>query len=274
MGLYDIMDEIAAKQVTKSETGDNRIFGVVIGTVAQNYAPQMPGRVCVQIPMRDAQANELRWARVASPASGRAWGHYFLPEIGDQVLLAFEQGSIEKPYVIGCVPKDSTAFLNGSASAACAPDNMKKRIVTRNGSAIEFTDGADPAGMTDKLSIHTAQGLHEIELDNERGRITITDSTGQNRIKINTTQGTMSINAATRLTISVGESIKLTMNGTSGAVSLTCTKLKINASGSAKMETAGRMSLSGGNVSIDASSMLKAVSAGLTSVGGSPVKIG
>lgn len=140
MGLYDIMDEIAAKQVTKSETGDNRIFGVVIGTVAQNYSAQMPGRVCVQIPMRDEKANELRWARVAMPSSGKEWGHYFLPEIGDQVLLAFEHGSIEKPYVIGCVPRDSTKFMSGSASVTNAPKNICKRIVTRNGNTIEFTD--------------------------------------------------------------------------------------------------------------------------------------
>ena len=51
MGLYDIFDEIAAKQATKSDTGDNRIAGVVVGIVAKNYDPQMPGRVCVQIPV-------------------------------------------------------------------------------------------------------------------------------------------------------------------------------------------------------------------------------
>ena len=274
MALYDIMDEIAAKQVTKSETGDNRIFGVVLGTIAQNYAPQMPGRVCVQIPMRDEQANELRWARVAMPSSGKAWGHYFLPEVGDQVLLAFEQGSIEKPYVIGCVPKDSTSFMSKSASATHAPDNMKKRIVTRNGSAIEFTDGTDDTGMTDKISIHTAGEKHEIELDNERGRITITDGAGENLIRIDTVQGNMNIEAMNRLTISVGETIKLTMNASSGTVDLSCTKLNINASGSAKMESSGRMAFSGGNVTMEASSMLKASSAGLLSIGGSPVKIG
>ena len=96
MDFYDIMDEIAARQTTKSETGDNLIRGVVLGTVAQNYAPQMPGRICVKIPMRDDEANELRWARVAMPSSGRSWGHYFLPEVGDQVLLAFEHGSCER----------------------------------------------------------------------------------------------------------------------------------------------------------------------------------
>ena len=91
MGLYDIMDEIATKQVTKSEMGDNRLLGVVVGIVVNNYNEKMPGRVCVQIPVRDDKANELKWARVAMLSGGKEWGHYFLPEVGDQVLLVFEQ---------------------------------------------------------------------------------------------------------------------------------------------------------------------------------------
>jgi uncharacterized protein involved in type VI secretion and phage assembly len=125
--------------------------------------------------MRDEDANELRWARVAMPSAGKAWGHYFLPEVGDQVLLAFEQGSIEKPYVIGCVSKDSTKFLSKSASATAAPDNMLKRIVTKNGSTIEFTDGTDDSGAMDKIRIYTAGEKHVVELNNEKGCIEITN---------------------------------------------------------------------------------------------------
>ena len=78
MGLYDIIDEITERQVTKTETGDNRIWGVMVGIVAKNYDPNssggggtgsnsgadaMDGRVCVTIPTRDTEANELKWAR-------------------------------------------------------------------------------------------------------------------------------------------------------------------------------------------------------------------
>lgn len=274
MDFYDIMDEIAAKQTTKSETGDNLIRGVVIGTVAQNYAPQMPGRICVKIPMRDDEANELRWARVAMPSSGRSWGHYFLPEIGDQVLLAFEHGSIEKPYVIGCVPKDSTPFVMDAANAVYAADNSKKCITTRNGNTIEFIDGVDTTGTMDKIKIETAGKKHVFEMDNQTGKILISDLAKQNRISINTTSGVMKIDALSQLTIKVGETITLKMNGASGSVSLECAKLKISAAGSMKCETPGRMAVSGGNIAVNASSVLDASSAGLTSIGGSPVKIG
>ena len=63
MSLYDMMEEISEKQVTKTETGDTRISGVVVGVVAKNYDKDMPGRVCVTIPTRDDRANELQWAR-------------------------------------------------------------------------------------------------------------------------------------------------------------------------------------------------------------------
>ena len=64
MGLYDIIDEITERQVTKTETGDNRIWGVMVGIVAKNFDPNstasggansgaeaMDGRVCVTIPV-------------------------------------------------------------------------------------------------------------------------------------------------------------------------------------------------------------------------------
>ncbi len=63
MGLFDVIDDIAEKQVMKTDTGDNRIFGVVIGQIAKNYDKDMPGRVCVCVPVRDEDANELQWAQ-------------------------------------------------------------------------------------------------------------------------------------------------------------------------------------------------------------------
>ena len=179
MGLYDIMDEIAAKQVTKSETGDNRILGVVIGIVAKNYDQSMPGRICVQVPVRDDQANELQWARLAMPSSGKKWGHYFLPEVGDQVLLAFEHGNIEKPYVIGCVPKDNNPFL----TKAVHEKNQYKKIITKNGNTIQFDDGEDENGANDKISIYTAGQAHRLIFDNEKKQILLGDKNGRRKRK-------------------------------------------------------------------------------------------
>lgn len=271
MGLYDIMDEIAAKQVTKSETGDNRILGVVVGIVAKNYEQKMPGRVCVQVPVRDDDANELQWARVAMPSSGKNWGHYFQPEEGDQVLLAFEHGNIEKPYVIGCVPKDSNPFL----TKAVHEKNQYKKIITKNGNTIQFDDGEDEEGKQDRISIYTAKEAHRIILDNEKKEITVGDKDGKNQMVIKTEDdnGNISIKTEKKLTISVGDSITVTMNADSGTVNIKCSKFTVDASDSSEIKTNGKMGISGGNVSVEASSMLKAESSGLTSISGSPTKI-
>lgn len=60
MGWYDIIDDIAQHQFAKTELGDNRLNGVTVGIVAKKYSREMPGRVCVQIPVRDREANVLQ----------------------------------------------------------------------------------------------------------------------------------------------------------------------------------------------------------------------
>lgn len=272
MSLYDIMDEIASKQVLKSETGDNRIFGVVVGIVAKNYDQEMPGRVCVQVPVRDEDANELQWARVVMPSGGKKWGHYFQPEEGDQVLLAFEHGNIEKPYVIGCVSKDNNPFL----TRAVHEKNQYKKIITKNGNTIQFEDGEDEEGKQDRISIYTAKEAHRLILDNEKKQIILGDKDGKNQMCIKTEEdsGNIAIKTEQKLTISVGDKITVTMNASSGSVNISCSKFTVDASDGSEIKTNGKLGVSGGNVSIEASSMLKAESSGMTSIGGSPIKIG
>lgn len=270
MGLFDVIDEIAEKQIMKTETGDNRIFGVMVGTVAKNYDKDMPGRVCVSIPVRDTDANELQWARVAMPSHGKNWGHYFLPEVGDQVLLVFEQGNIEKPYVIGCVAKDSNKFLKDAADQ----NNQYKKIITKNGNGIIFEDNAQGEGAKDKITIQTADEGHSVLLDNEKKQIVIKDKENKNRIEMKTESGHMKIQAETKLVIEVGENIKLTMNGNNGGVTLECSKLTVKSAGNTNVEATGTLKASGANVTIEASSLLKASSSGASVIGGSPIKIG
>lgn len=270
MGLFDVIDDIAEKQVLKTETGDNRIFGVVVGQIAKNYDKDMPGRVCVAVPVRDQNANELQWARVAMPSGGSGWGHYFLPEAGDQVLLAFEQGNIEKPYVIGCIAKDNDQILKKSVDE----DNQYKKIVTRNGNTIYFEDNKEGDGDKDKIRITTAKSGHRIELDNEKKLILLSDQEGKNLIRMKTEDGQMEITAEKKLTIKVGDNIELILNGSNGAVSLKATKIHIEASSNIQVKSNSATKLQAGNLSVEANASLKLSSSGLTTLSGSPVKLG
>ncbi|MDD6038847.1 MAG: phage baseplate assembly protein V [bacterium] len=272
MGLFDIIDDIAEKQTTKTETGDNRVLGVVVGTVVQNYDVTMPGRLCVSVPSRD-EGNQLRWARLAMPYAGSEWGIYFMPEVGDQVLVAFEQGNIERPYVIGCVSKAADKFLNKTANMI----NSNKRIVTHNGNAIEFEDNPGE-GASDKITIRTAGKTlgteHSITMDNAKHRITITDPNGTNKIHMDTMSGQMEIVAATKLTIKVGETIELTMNGASGVTELQTKDFRVNALNGIKQEAVKSLTISGGTTKLEGTAKVTVASNGPATVEGKPIKIG
>lgn len=273
MSLYDIIDEITERQVTKTETGETRAHGVMVGTVTKNYDDSMGGRVCVSILTRDTDANELQWARMASAAGGKSWGHYFLPEVGDQVLLAFENGNIECPYIIGCVNKDNDSFLTGSVDK----DNQYKRIVTKHGSTIIFEDNAnDEDGAKDKITIQTAGKAHTILMDNENCKIRIGDKKGEDYIEMKTNEGsgTLTVNIKSKITIKVGDTITLTMNGESGAVKLEASTINMEASQKILAKTDGTVQLEGTQIKEKAGSMHKIESAGMVNVSGSPIKIG
>lgn len=273
MSLYDVIDEITEQQIVKTDTGDTRIFGVMLGVVAKNYDKDMGGRVCVTIPTRDKDANELHWARMAQPSSGKKWGHYFLPEVGDQVLLAFEGGNIEKPFVIGCVPFDNNNFLTTSVDA----DNQFKRIVTKHGSKIVFEDSkADEEGKQDKITIQTAGAAHTVELSNADQCVRIVDKAKKNFIEIKTTEGAgeIVVQAESKLTIKVGDSIKVMLSGETGAVKISANEFKVEASKSVGLKTDGMLSQEGATLSLKASSAFKAESSGIVNISGSPIKIG
>jgi len=80
----------------------SRFPGVVVGKVINPVDPMMLGRVQVQLPFIDS-LDLSPWARVAVPLAGMLHGMYFIPNLNDEVLVAFEQGDVNVPYIIGCL---------------------------------------------------------------------------------------------------------------------------------------------------------------------------
>jgi hypothetical protein len=71
-----------------------KFYGVAVGTVINSLDPMAMGRVQVQLPFID-DVDLSPWARVATMMTGPAHGTYFIPEIGDEVLVVFEHGDID-----------------------------------------------------------------------------------------------------------------------------------------------------------------------------------
>ncbi len=270
MAIFDIFEDVSEKSVTKTETGENRIFGIVVGEVVKNYSETLPGRVCVSIHVRDTNANVLKWARVAAPYSGSSWGMYFLPEVGDQVLVVFEQGIIDRPYVIGCIQKDLNSFLRKSKHMA----NQHKRIVTKNGNALEFEDLPAGEGEQDRLTLHTSGEQHYLTMDNQKKKIVLQDKEGNAKVEMSTVGGRITIRAAERLRISVGENISVVMNGMNGKITVNASDVSINTTTQLNMSGGGKANLSGGVVKVESNGALRMSSAGLCTLEGKPIRLG
>lgn len=259
MGLYDVFDDISQKQVLKSETGDNRIFGVVVGIVEENNNKDYPGQVCVRIPVRDEQANVLRWAKVATLMAGKTWGSYIIPEVGDEVLLAFEQGNIEKPYVIGAIPKASSSMLTQGFDEK----NKRKDIYFQNGTKIQMEDDTENDGEKDRLTITTAGEKLVIQIDNEKERITLKDKGNKNSIVIKglDDDGTIEIKAEKKIKMTAGD-ITFTLNGDTGTSTLETGKYTCKADKNIELSADASFKASGQNMKLDAGNMFSAESSG------------
>jgi uncharacterized protein involved in type VI secretion and phage assembly len=177
---------------------ESAFFGVTIGVITNNKDPDKLGRVKVKFPWLSEQ-EESAWARVLSPMAGNQRGFYFLPEVDDEVLVAFEHGQVEFPYILGALwnGKDKPPITNNDGK------NNQRMIKSRSG--------------------------HVIILDDKQGeeQIIIRDKSEKNSIVINTKENSIAIKSEQDLSIEAKG--KISLKSTSGDISIECNNLKIQA---------------------------------------------
>ena len=168
---------------------DRRIYGVVLAQVVDNVDRQGLGQVQIHIP----SLPEIEpWARVATLTAGMSevgtrYGAYFIPQKGDEVLVAFNCGDVNEPYILGCL-------WNG----------------------VDRPPTLTPTDAVNKRIIRTPKG-HEVEFDDASQSITITSSTKQkitidpSKVEMKTTEGktTFTLNTAGKVSIQSALSIEL-----------------------------------------------------------------
>jgi len=147
-----------------------QINGLVVAIVTNNKDPEGTGRIKIVYPWNKDEG-ESYWARIMSFMAGDDKGGLFLPEVGEEVLVAFEQGDMESPIIIGALwsGKDRPPEKNSDGK------NNIKMIKTRSGHEIRFDDSK----RKEKIEIKSKSG-HRITLDDKIGReeITIEDKSG------------------------------------------------------------------------------------------------
>ncbi len=126
--------------VSSNSDSRQRINGVVIGVVTDADDPMKIGRVKIKMPWL-ADVYESNWARVCYPGAGPTRGFMLIPEIGDEVLVAFDHGDVNYPYVVGSLyngvdkPADDVTMVDGSDGAV-----TERRWESRSGAMIAFGD--------------------------------------------------------------------------------------------------------------------------------------
>jgi uncharacterized protein involved in type VI secretion and phage assembly len=171
-------------------------YGVYVALVSDNNDPEKFGRVKVTLPWAPDTGSDKydAWARLATLMGGNGRGSWFIPDVGDEVLVAFEGGDPRRPYVVG-------ALWNGQDKPPDEMDgagkNYRKVLRSRNGVKITLDDKDGQ-----EQFIAETPGRQTFTLRDGPGSIELADSNG-NSIRMEasgitiTTSAALTINAST-----------------------------------------------------------------------------
>ena len=157
--------------------------GVYTASVLDNRDREDLARVLVRVP---GVADTGIWARVATMMAGRNRGTMFIPDVGDEVLVAFERGDLRLPYVIGALWNGKDKPPVSSADAATT-----KMIRSRSGVTFRIDD-------KDASLVIETPGGQRVTLDDSPGSVRIKDANG-NSVTLATSG--ITINASAKITL-------------------------------------------------------------------------
>lgn len=151
----------------RAAVADQR-FGIFHGVVTDVVDPERLNRVKVHVEQY-AEGYEV-WARVAQPYAGDGFGSTWIPEPESEVLVAFAQGDMRFPYVVGCLHSQVAP-----PPVARTASTDVKTIITPAGSELSFDEQAQT------IDLRTASGA-TVHLDEQGGSIAL-EATAQITIK-------------------------------------------------------------------------------------------
>jgi phage protein D len=207
----------------EASAGGPPIDGVVVAVVTNNDDPEKLGRVRLKFPWL-SDGYESDWARMVQVGAGPDSGASFLPEVNDEVLVAFEFGDVRRPVVIGGLHNGRDRPRLGDGLV----DNGQVRrrgFVSRRGHRAVFFDDAGRSG----IALITSGGGIRISLNESRNEIHLFC---QGKVRIEA-QDELSLKSQQGVTIEAGAQLQL--KGSAGA----------------KLESGGQVEVSGALIKLN-----------------------
>ena len=190
---------------------------------------------------------ETDWVRVCQVGAGASRGTTWLPEVDDEVLVAFEQGDVSQPYVIGSLYNGRDPAYKGDRAVDGQGRAVMREFRTRTNNQITFFDGESKKGML----MRTGDKGYSLELNQSNTSVKLHSD------------GTLEITGVTKVVLSSKGPLDIEADGdisirSKGSVKLDGINVEVNATAQAKVS---------GNAGVDVSS------SGIVSVGGAMVKL-
>jgi phage baseplate assembly protein V len=177
---------------SRSHSTELRYYGVYEALVSDVNDPAKEGRVKIKIPWFDPEL-ETEWCRVRQFYAGNGYGAFYVPERGDEVLIAFIKGSMSEPVILG-------GLYNGSDKPPSHRDDQTDQKMLRTKAGHEFLLDDSPG--KERVRI-TTKGGHEFDLSDADKKVTVT-TTGGNSVTLEDAGGKITVET------SGGQSITMT----------------------------------------------------------------
>lgn len=231
----DLLGLLHGRVGTLEDEVDNtreRVYGVTLAQVTSLDDLKGLGRVQVSFPWLSSSVNSA-WARIATAWAGGSRGTYLLPEVGDEVVVAFRHGDLRHPYILGFVWSDT------DRPPEFTPELERRELRSKTGHRIVFDDFTGLESLT-----FESQGGHEIVLDDTAGamKISITDSSDTLSIVLDTITGKISI------TTDVGQ---ISLSAPAGQISLDAAAINVHATGMLTLKGDASVVVNGASVKIN-----------------------
>lgn len=243
--------------LTSGGAGRPRSAGVVVGQVSDVKDPQGQGRVTLSFPwLSDDYVSD--WARTLQPGAGKDRGAMVVPEVGDEVLVAFEQGDPGRPYVLG-------GLFNGVDT----PSRGGGRLVDQGSGAVNRRSLVSRKGH--RLDLLDADGKDGVTVATSDGKLLVTLEAGKTKVTVHA-DGTVLVEGTQGVTVDAG-SATLDLKG--GTVNLKATSgVTIDGGGGAVNVTAGgQLALKGATATLEGQGQAEVKGGGLCSISAALVKI-